>query len=159
MPNPKAPRRSRTASETQDEQSAFVERLRRLGATDDELALVVEHWDDFDDDWTIEKRRETLRLSDDELLNGLLSARDEYAQHTLTEEEQADVERAQRWEALLIDARGIIGLSVARVVEWVDGDSVRAQAVLAVENEAQQPRRTLIDALAPLTTGGDGSVS
>lgn len=155
MPNPKAPRpgRVRRSSETQPDLAAFTSRLRRLGATDDELALVAEHWDHFDDDWTAEKRAETIRLTDDELRSGLLSARGEFDRATMSDDELAARDRAARWDATLAEVEGRIGSSVAKLLAWIGDDTLRAEAVLQVENEAAQPRRTLIDALAERLSG------
>lgn len=78
---PRRPRRSPT-TEVRSELDGFVLRLRRCGATDDEVAATVRSWDDFDDGWTLAQRYDMVRWSDDRIEAELAALRDEYERHT-----------------------------------------------------------------------------
>lgn len=72
-----------------DELEPFLERLRQLGATPDELADVRAGWDVLDEEWTLEYRHRLSHASDAELAAHLEAIRAEHVAHTMTEEEEA----------------------------------------------------------------------
>lgn len=129
---------TRRAHESVSELDQFVGRLRRLGATDDEVAQVVEGWDRFDEDWTPRRRREFVRASDAEIVADLAALRAEYGGGT------GD-------GGVAGEAARVVDQTAAKVLAWVDGDPVRARAVLPFER--MQPdggRKTLIAALVKI---------
>lgn len=150
MPNPYQARGAiRVADESVSELDAFIARLRRLGATADEVASVREGWDDFDEDWTPDRRREFIRQSDDELRAALADVRDEYELGTTTEDEARAAERADRLDAALGAAHEQMGRTVGELIEWVGDDDARAHAVTVWEtSEEGGGRKTLVAALA-----------
>lgn len=150
MPNPYQARGDvRVATESVSELDAFITRLRRLGATPDEVGAVREGWDLFDEDWTPDRRREFVRQSDDELRAALADVRDEYELGTTTEEEARAAERADRLDVALGAAHEQMGRTVGELIEWVGDDEARAHAVTVWEqSEDGGGRKTLIAALA-----------
>lgn len=152
MSNPYEPGDYRSATgEVQGELATVLERLRTLGATPDELAAFEEHWDDFDDDWTPERRAQLRYASDPELRQMIGSVRVEHFEHTHTEDEEADVVAEQRAAAAAEEAPGHMGGSVKSLLAWVDEDPdlvlARARAVYDLEVDGQQ-RTTLLSGLA-----------
>lgn len=139
MPNPYAGSgRVRRAHESISELDQFVGRLRRLGATDDEVSQVVDGWDQFDDDWTPRRRREFVRSTDAEIVGDLAALRAEYA-------------GAGGGDGMASEAARIVDQTAAKVLAWVDGDPARARAVLPFERmQADGGRKTLIAALSKI---------
>lgn len=133
MPNPKAPRRSirPERAEVESEVDMFARRLRALGADEDEVLAVVQHWDDFDAEWTPERRAQMVRMGDRELRLHIAGARDEFEYATTTEAEEAEKVAAARHEATLDEAREVIdrARNVAEVLGWVDGVRGKAKRV------------------------------
>lgn len=147
MGDPYAPKGwPRGNPEVRTELETFSDRLRQLGATDDEVAQVVAGWDTFDADWTPARRHQVVHLSDADLRQLLVDGREEYEHDTTTEEVAAvrDAERARRMAEA--EAARRIGGNVDSVLAWVGDDRYRAQAVLELE-VAGQRRKTL---LAPM---------
>lgn len=68
--------------EVRSELDQFVERLRQVGASPDEIAATIANWDVFDDDFGPEQRRDMVRWSDPRLRAEILALRQEYAEHT-----------------------------------------------------------------------------
>lgn len=129
----------------------FLGRLRILGATVDELAAVVDGWDQFDEEWTPEYRHRLAVAPDLDLLAHLRAIRDEHHAHTTTEEE-AELERLLAIEGAAKGAAVDVldGGTVADVVAWVkaaDGDDrlARAYAVELLE-AADRKRKGILDA-------------
>lgn len=133
----------------------FTARLRQLGATDDEVAAVRDTWDDYDDDWTPERKAELLRTTDAELGSMLADVRAEY-QQGITSQEQADAAAADAaYRVQFRQAHERIGGNVQSLLDWVAGDPMRARAVLALEEGPDGAgRKTLIGPLRQLL--GDG---
>lgn len=151
----------RVAPQSDSELEGFVERLRQLGATDDELAQVRDGWDDFDDPtdpdatWTPEKRYLFVRLSDRHLLEAIRGPRHEYEYATHDEDEQGQLDAERAYIAAKGEAFARLGGNVGSIIDWVVTDTVRAQAVIDAEHEAaaseqRDTRKTLLEALEPL---------
>lgn len=138
------------AEENVGELEGFLERLRILGATPDELAAAREHWDDFDDEWTPEVRRDYVRQSDDVLRADLHAARREYLEGTTDPEVLEAADRDAEVEALAVEALEHNGYTVAKVLEWVGDDPARAEAMLAVERTRGDARKGVLEPLEAL---------
>lgn len=159
MTNPKAPRRSRSASQVEDPLDGFISRMSRLGAKPDELALIREHWDDFGDDWTPELRAELMATSDADLAAMLSSNRTEFDESTMTADEIAQRDHDAALRRAFADAHGRIGLTIARIAEWVEDDAVKAEAVIMLEERSESPRKGLIDRMRAVIGKVDGAES
>lgn len=155
MPNPKAPRRSRTSSEALSPLDQFVVRLRALGAGQDEIDAVVENWDRFDDGWTPELQAEMVATPDSVLAAELVRVRTEYADQLRTEQEAADAAWLAELEVARSEVQQVIGGNVQRVLDWVDGNPVRAQAALELELQTEQQRKTVVEPLQALVAPGE----
>lgn len=160
--DPYAPGTTRRQAESASEVDHFAQRLRALGATDDEVAAVVENWDELDADdyspepgeaepWT-EARRSALLVAGDAELRALIDAsRDEYDYATTTDDEAAQADVARRALQAHNEAADVIGRPVAQVLEWVGGDRLRAQAALRLETGPDGgSRKTLTEQLGRL---------
>lgn len=151
----------RTANEQVSKLDDLKLRLVEAGATADEIADVKNAWNDDDPDNSFDaaERERLLGMSDRQLRAEVLAARGENDFHTLTEEEQAqrDAEEAEAaaaaelHEALKALAYDVANGTVADVIEWVGDDFDRAIAALAVELEAPQPRKGVVEPLAAMT--------
>lgn len=154
---------ARSATEVRTELDQLLVRLRDLGATPDELEPVVATWDQLEPadtpvaegeapPWTVERRTALLNAPDAELAGLLQAARDEYDLGTTTEDEVAD--RARKAQLARTDAQAadVIGKPVSQVLDWVDADPDRAQAVLALETAEGTGgnRKTLVEPLHAL---------
>jgi len=141
VPNPYAGSgRVRTAHESVSELEQFVGRLRKLGATDGEVGQVVDGWDVLDDDWTLERRREFARSTDEQIVADLAAVRAEYAAGS-----------SANPDGTLADAARVVDQSAAKVLAWVDGDPARAAAVLPFERMSPDGgRKTLIASLTKI---------
>jgi hypothetical protein len=150
MPNPKAPRVYRQASESVTPLDQFLGRLERLGADAEQLTTVRERWDDFDDQWTPEARSALLAVPDAQLRAMLRQVEQEYVDGTtVPAEDEPDAGNN------LTEARDRIGQSVPALLQWVADDPARAQAVVLAEMEAaaeegRPQRRTLLQPLAAI---------
>lgn len=143
MPNPYAPRRRVTAAgEMAGDLERVEQRLKRLGADEEDLKGLRENWPPPPDvlAWFI-------GATDEELRDEIERVNQEYDYGTKTDEELA---------AAAAGARGVddaellahIGLSVPKVTAWVDGDGDRALAVLDFETGVGgQNRSTLVEAM------------
>lgn len=159
-PDPYAPvGPSRTpVSEVRSEQEQFLARLRDLGATDDEVRTVADHWDDLDPDdpddpeaFTKARRAELIRSGDGVLLGLIHAGRAEYEHGTTTEDEATAKDFAAAYAAAQAEAVGRIGGNVESVLAWVGGDEVRAMAVLQLETAPEgADRKTLVEPLQEL---------
>lgn len=149
MPDPYAPGRSSTAREKggQTGKAAFLARVRRLGATEEEVADLDEQWDRFDDDWTPEMQAALVAKRDRELREAIRWMHVEDETGTTTEEE---AQFKATFEAPLIVTRPI-----REVLEWVGDEPIRAQAALDAERKQDRPRVTLIEDLERLATVED----
>lgn len=149
MPNPYAPRGPvKVATESVSELDAFLDRLRRLGADDEAIDEVREHWDDFDESWTPETRRELARKNDSELRRAILAIDEEYDASTLTEEEVEQTAEDRARDAARAEAPGHMGDTIPNILDWVDYDPIRAEVVLALESSPEGAgRKTLIEQL------------
>lgn len=146
MPNPYAARVRRTASEVVSGLDTITLRLQRLGATPDEVAAMAEVWDHFDEDWTPERQAQMLAWDDTRLAAELAATRSEY--EDATDPDGVVARQLQhRRDAALTEAFEVVGLSVKRLVAWVDGDPVRAEALLSIERDTRDPRSTLVTKL------------
>lgn len=145
---PRRPRPTRRSHEVMSDRTYAEVRLRRLGASDEEVTAFLGSWDDFDDQWTPESRAAWLRSADADLLAELAAVRLEYHLGTHTEEESELLERAQRVARLTSTAAQVVTGPVRTVLDWVGIDPERAEAALAVEDsDAGARRTTLIKAL------------
>lgn len=152
MPDPYAPKGwPRGTSERQSTLDGVQVRLRQLGATDDEIAAVVDGWDQLDPDgtpdgWTRVRREQVTHMGDNELRALLVDGRQEYEYATTTEEEAAEKVRANARRRTQAEAAERVNGTVPSVLAWVGDDKDRAQAVLDVENTGAR-RITLVKAL------------
>lgn len=172
MPNPYAPRTTRTSQERVSDLEQFVGRIIRLGATADEVASVREAWDELDEDWTAERRAELVRASDEVLVAMIRQSRAEYPYDDDPPLERPELEQNPGAVVLGImpgepDQHvpwdlNVPDLSVAKVLAWVndvDGDYrlARARAALSVEQGrgegAHGARTTLVGPLEELLSG------
>lgn len=121
---------------------AFCTRLRRLGATDDEVEAFRRVWDE-DEGWVIPKR-DLLALPDSSLRQLIVGARDEYHRHTHTpaEDTVAATEQAEAEWAKLNE--GSHRANMAAISEWVGTDPLRARIALDAEQASTEPRKTLM---------------
>lgn len=118
----------------------FQSRLRSLGATPEEVEAVAGTWDSFDEDWTVEHRREVaLDWDDAQLARDIIESR----RAGLSDDDLLAAE-AERQSAGTIEA----------VLAWVGESPQFAAAVLEIERARPKPRVTLVAALEELTSGG-----
>ncbi len=152
MPNPyKSTKPIRVAHESVSELDQTLARLRRLGLDDDGLADVREHWDDFNDDWTPEVRRELVRATDSKLRDLIEGVYAEYKTGTVDEAEDAASETESHYLTARADALGRMGDTIPGILEWVAADPVRARAVRDLETVAEGAnRKTLVEKLDAL---------
>lgn len=154
-------RRRAAGAEVRSEADHFAQRLRDLGATDDEIGPVLDSWDELEDDdtvvgegeapaWTAAYRTALVSAPDDELRYMIATARDEYAYANTTEAEANDADKRSALAKIDAGAADVIGRSVADVLAWVDNDPDRARAALALETAEGQGanRKTLVGPLA-----------
>lgn len=161
MSNPYKSRKPiRVANESVSELDGFLARLRRLGLDDSGLSDVKEHWDDFDEDWTPERRRTLVRLPDSRLRQMIVSVDDEFEFGTITEED-ADAEQVDAaYVAAKADALGRMGDTVSGILEWVAADPIRARAVADLETLPEGAnRKTLVEKLDAILGDVDASVA
>ena len=130
---------------------AFLDRLRKLGASPDELRAVAESWDD-PDGWEIPKAQ-LLALPDTQLRALIVGARDEYRMHTTTEEDdaeeaaQAALDRYTKAEAEYAELLSHLNghpLKIGDVREWVGTDLDRVSVAREWEHRQTEPRKTLV---------------
>lgn len=131
----------------------YLTRLRRLGATPDELETARVGWDLLDEDWTEDRRRFLSTASDTVLLGELLKARTEYHQATTTEEEDRVDDLLNMEGRARAAAMDVVTGTVADVLEWlraVTGDEAdaRAYAVKAAEEGSGNPRKGVLGVVA-----------
>lgn len=136
------------AAEVANPRDEFLDRLRILGATDDEIEGVRVNWDQLDDDWT-EARRNELRVAPDNILIAhLQEIRGEYFDHTTTEEEAAEIRRDRLYSEAVAEATDRMGGTVKALVEWVlqgeDDEHVVARAAAVYDLEADGQNRTTL---------------
>lgn len=156
MGNPYAP----TRLPISDDEAAgrdlvtLVGRLRVLGLDEEGIADLIQHWDDFDDDWTPDTRRALVRAPDRELQRLIRSRDSEFAESTLTAEEQALEDLTQAVMRAEVVGEDKIGGTVAEVLEWVSEDRVRAMAASNLERSpAGGQRKTLLAELDRIING------
>lgn len=164
MPNPFAPRVSRrTQPEAVSQLDGFLERMRLLGATDEEVASVRDSWDDFSDGWTVEARDQLLAWDDEKLRDELLALRGEHREATTTEDDDLAAAADSAVQAARDEAHEQIGKPVAAVLEWVGTDALRAIAILDLETGPDgAERKTLVEPLRSMLEpanpeGADGT--
>ena len=128
------------ATEVRSPLDDFLDRLRQLGATPDEMDAVARTWDQLDPDdspdpdaWTRARREEVRRAGDDYLRALILEGRAEYEYGTTTEKDAAAKAAHAAYAAALAEAQGRIGGTVPAVLAWVGDDPLRAEAVLHLE--------------------------
>lgn len=133
-PDPYAPKDTQVVvpSEVETPLQTFVRRLRALGADDESIALLQEGWDDFDDDWTPERRDRLLSLSDFDLLAEIRRVEVEY-DHDTTTPAEADEREQARLAAVQREATTRMDHTVPTLLNWVGDDEDRAWAVLELE--------------------------
>lgn len=152
MGDPYAPKGwPRGQSERQSTLDGVQARLRQLGATDDEVAAVVDGWDQLDPDdtpdgWTRARREQVTHMGDNELRALLVDGRTEYEYATTTEEEAAEQDRQRARNRTQAEAADRVNGTVPSVLAWVGDDKDRAQSVLDVETTGAN-RITLVKAL------------
>lgn len=154
------------APEGQSQLDQFANRLRQLGATEDEVQLVVTTWDDLDpadstdpDAWTPARRDELAAAPDHVLVQHIEAARAEYEHDTTTEDEAAAAAENKAARRAKEGAAENISESVAYLREWVGDDLHRARAVLALETAPDgENRKTLVEPLtAMLAAAGEAT--
>lgn len=125
--------------------SHALRRLRLLGADQEMLDDLAEHWDEFDDDWTPERRRYFVTLPDKALAEVIRSVREEWDFATTDEITAERLEFERRVATAEIEVDGRIGQSVAALLAWVGDDRARATALYHAESAADgQGRVTLL---------------
>lgn len=139
MPNPFAPRVSRTPTVGGAPDHPPIGRLRRAGLAVDEIAEVRQRWAEMTD----EERREALEalshLTDAELAEGVEEARrDRAAEDAPPASEGGDVPDG----------------TVDQVLGWVGDEPELAAAALAAEQAKPEPRVTLVRALEAIAGRG-----
>ncbi len=149
MPDPyRAKGWPRVNRETRTDLETFTMRLELLGASPDEVQAVVGGWDDFDGDWTPERRHELLHMGDDGLRGVIEAGREEYDYANTTEEEAEARVEAQRLRTARSEAAQRIYGTVPSLLAWVGDDQVRAGAVRELETgDEGASRKTLLSAL------------
>lgn len=138
------------ASEREPDLDHLLRRLGLLGATPDELRAVRDGWGIFDDQWTAGDQHRLVRAPDAELSRKLAEVRAEYTLGTTTVEEAAAVDRAAAQAAAVGEAARFHGATPQQIAEWVDGDPLRAWAMIRVEESTVRPRKKVLAALAGL---------
>lgn len=127
-------------SEVMSKKAGLVNRLKVLGATDDEIAAVVDAWDEPD---YVDDRNRLMGLSDHALRAEIIGVRTEHLRHTTLPTEPA---------TLPLEAAAVVEGTVEAVKEWVGGSAERAAAAGEAERARAKPRITLLtwlDALVP----------
>lgn len=159
-PNPYKSRKPiRVARESVSELDQFLGRLRRLGLDEDGLADVAAHWDDFDDDWTPERRRMFVRFPDARLREMIDAVDDEFDIGTISEDDALSDQVDAEYAAAKADALGRMGDTIPGIVEWVAADPVRARATLDLETLPEGAnRKTLVEKLETIIGDADGPV-
>lgn len=157
MANPFSSRVKRTApAQSASELDQFLNRLRGLGASDDELETVRTTWDDFDDGWTLEDRRRLTVLDDEALAHELAATRAEYEHDTTDETTQAATDAASFQAAQRAEAAEIIVKPIGAVLAWVGTDVGRAIAILDLEqSDNGAKRKGIVGPLTELIAGPD----
>lgn len=140
MSNPYAPKRAKTLTEVGDPMESFIGRLTRMGAPDDVIANVREHWNDVEDPRDLRDRDAMIALSDADLREAIREVEDEWVANTNTEDEQADIERAAVL-AHLGQAHEIVNEPIAAVRGWIGDNRARAVAAWIAEHDASHDNR------------------
>lgn len=160
MPDPYSARGwPRVNTEMRSPLDQFIDRLRQLGATDEEVDDVLATWDDFDSDphapeaWTHAQRARVLAMGDNELRALIESGRQEYAYATTTEDEAAEQGARRARQRAATEAEDRINGNVAGILAWVGDDPVRATAVYSLEKASPSPRKTLLEPLEGILDG------
>ena len=143
----------RVNRETRTDLETFTMRLELLGASPDEVAAVTDGWDDFDGDWTPERRHELLHMGDDGPRGVIVAGREEYDYANTTEEEADARAEAQRLRTARTEAAQRIYGTVPSIVAWMGDDPVRARALRELEEDAEGAgRKTLLAAIDEIIT-------
>lgn len=154
MPNPKAPRVVRVAHQSESLLEHFLRRLVKLGVEQSDLDDVRAHWDDFNEDWTPEKRRELVSMTDVQLREGLAERDDEYDFSTTTGEDDARQALEHAVAQAEVAASDKMSGTIPQIMEWVGGDRARAMAALNLEQSPDGGNRvTLVAALNEIVAG------
>lgn len=123
MSDPWSAKSSRRSNEMQDDLDNVVMRLRRMGATEDEVDALRSGWDSFDEDWTPERRAAFIAAPDSSIVEDLRAVREEWAAMdpgTLTGVASPTLDE-------------VMGGTIPVVLAWVGDDPARAAAALAFE--------------------------
>lgn len=128
MPNPYAPKRRVVAGDVTAQLDAVLERLRRCGADEDDLAAVRESWPPEAEvvEWF-------LQATDEELTAEIARVQDEYDYATRTEGEQAELDAEAYRRRVTLEVAKVASGNVSEVVAWIGSDPVRADVALAFE--------------------------
>lgn len=147
MGNPYAPLRYGVTEHFRiDSPEPLIERLRALGATEDEREAVRTAWGNGG--YTDDEKRSVMTLGDQALARSLDDVRREHYEGTHTpEEEEADRAEIARREATVALRSNS---SIPDVLAWVGGNLARAQAVANLERGSDKPRVGLLTKLDAL---------
>ena len=131
--NPKAPYRRRGAAKAdQRVLDEFLDRLARLGADDEMTETLRTGWADMTD-----RDREVLVASSDETLRDEIEAI--YSEHEFHTTAEEDVEPV---EELSVD--DVPTGKVAKILNWIGDDPVRARLALDAEEASGKPRAGVV---------------
>lgn len=130
----------------------FVNRLRLLGATDDEITDTRLAFEDPSTEW--EQPIEVLAgLTDARLAAMLSEIRREYHEGTTTVEDDEAAALAKRDTVARAEVEGVLDYTVPEVVEWVGDDPRLAALVIEHESKREKPRTTLLSAMEHVVGG------
>ena len=148
--DPFAPHATVPITDVVDQRTAFVDRLRELGAAPDVVQSVHDNW--HDPEW---HERDAVVAMDDEALRAELAAIErEYADHTTD-----DTEQDEQRQALETAAAEIMAEPAPVVIAWVEADAqppARATAIEALEAQRPRPRSTVLAACAAALEAAEG---
>lgn len=140
-----------STSERETPLAYLSRRLRKLGATDDELSSLADEWAKGDDDGWVMPRHDLAHAPDTVLVALLAEVRAEYHVSTTTEDE--DAARAAQAERAHLHEQAwavVTESTVPEVMAWVGDDLARAVAARDSEQMRAQPRSTLLGRLGLL---------
>ena len=155
MSNPYEGKSTRRSNETRNDRAGFMARLIALGCDRDEVEAFDAVWDSFDDDWTPERRAAVMRMSDEELVNEIVTARVEHVHNTVPPDAGLLAVGVPTEADLMAIAVELLTESATQIMSWVGDDGDRARLMRALEIEREQPRTTLLAKLDRVAVRGE----
>lgn len=146
----------------------FAVRLRRAGASPEEIDAVQAFWNDpGTDGWDDGRKREVLAWTDAQIVAEVKAIRAEAVEMGLQAPQEAPAgpegtdtapgedSAADAHPRLAAEARELIedGAPIKDIARWVGQNKDRARVVLQIEGEVRAPRVTLVSAMESVIEG------